>query len=249
MRRGSPIATHHRTDNGGAEHAEVRFARRPRRRAVGKLLAGVLCVVLGSLAVAAYVSDADARADVLALREGLRAGEALTAGDLTVVSVGSGDGVALVSASRHGDLVGRVAPTDLPAGMLIPDGFFGHAPPLPGEAVVGVTLPDGELPVTGLAAGAAVLVVETRSETAPVGEDAAAPAVVWLATVFSTTPVEGEIGESATFVSLKLGTRAAPQVATAAAQKRVRLVLVSSADDVPGDLLFTAGFPTSDVSQ
>lgn len=208
------------------------------------MVGGVVLVGLSALVMAGFGPDGEGRVEALALARAVKAGQALAPEDFATVDVAPGAPVAFMAPNRRAALVGTVAPTDLPAGMLVAPDLFASAPRVgSGHALAGIVVSEGALPLTRLAPGAVVLVVETPPEGALAQDGAPAAPSVWPASVFSVAEVEDETGGVATFVSLRLATRAAPSVAAAAAQRRVRLLLVDSLDEVPGDLLYGERFP------
>lgn len=131
------------------------------RRRWGRVAVGVVLAMFGGwIAVSLYMS-ADDRVEVLMVANGVARLEPLQRSDLRVVRLSAGSEVATISAERLDQVVGRVAATELPAGVLLADGQL-YAPGAQlvsaDEAIVGLSLGASEAPV-GLARGVAVSVV------------------------------------------------------------------------------------------
>ncbi|MDP9164723.1 MAG: SAF domain-containing protein [Actinomycetota bacterium] len=83
---------------------------------------------------------------VLALRHDIVAGQALTAGDLKVLTVDA-PGLTTIAARDETSVVGKALSVSLPAGSLIsPALLVGTAGPLGGQAIVGAALKPGAFP-------------------------------------------------------------------------------------------------------
>ncbi|MDN5570847.1 MAG: SAF domain-containing protein [Propionibacteriaceae bacterium] len=202
----------------------VSDSRRPRlrlRRNPMWLLAGILAVVLGGLASAYLYTSVAATDEVLRATRTIHRGESITAGDLTVVSVGSGSGVSTVPGERLASVVGQRAVLDIADGSLLAAGTYGDGALPAGMARVGVRLEAGRYP-TGLTAGTTVLVValpETNA-TSPDAATAQLPASVPATLTGPPTTTD----DGAVVIDLTLGTGQSEIVTRLAAANRVSLV-------------------------
>lgn len=135
---------------------------RPRmrlRRSPLWLMVGVLAVCLGGLGSAFLIQSVAAEQPVLRVNRTLYRGEAIAAGDLSVVSVGRGLDVRSVPGERLNDVVGQVVLTDVPSGSLLVEDSFGPSGLSAGLARVGLRLAPGRFPAADALPGTAVLVV------------------------------------------------------------------------------------------
>ncbi len=218
---------------------DSRLAPTPRERRVPWIVLGVLIVVGSGLAFAFWASQVGDRVEALVLARSVGAGDQIEPSDLAVVRVGADTDLPTIPPQRRDDLAGRVATADLDAGTLLTESLLVDDTTLGSDhALVGLTIEQGELPMADLRAGATLLVVKTPTEAAAAELAGVTPPVVWVGEVFSTTAFDDGVEGPAVYLSLRVRTSEAPSVAAAVAQDRVRLVLVSSAADVPGDLLF-----------
>lgn len=203
-----------------------------RRRRWSRLTAGVVTVLVclfGFLAAASAVLGGHA-AQVLVVARPVPAGAALTAADLTVVSVHPAAGVATLPASEQAQLAGRTVAVPLTAGTLLSAADLGppQYPPA-GKAVVALPLSAGAFP-PGMQAGARVAVMDGRTASSGSGQQAAGPASVMVGVVTAITP-GGGAGGTQTVVSLLVDTAAAPAVEQLASP--VLVLLDPSGTDVP----------------
>ena len=200
-------------------------ARRPKLSWIALGLAVILAGALFGAITLARVAD---RTPVLALAESIERGEALTAEHLRVVEVAVDEQLPLVPAGDRDTVLGLTATSTLPAGSLLTHEHFADGPRVePGWSVVGLELRPGEYPTRSLAPGDAVEVVRTPDPaTARSGSAAGASVLTDVAEVFA---VESLSETSPTLmVSLTVPRDVAPAIAAAAAEGRVRLVLVST---------------------
>lgn len=155
--------------SGNSGLTPLRSRRRPWLVGLGALL-----TTLGALAVVWLVGAAGQRQDVLAVRAEVAYGQMLTNEDVAVVRVSADPGVAVLSATRRGEVTGQVATTRLVPGMLLTAEMLaaGGDPP-PGRVLVPIALPEDRMPAGGLHAGDRLLLVDTESVQA-----AATPAEV-----------------------------------------------------------------------
>ena len=136
--------------NGNGKHppGTARRRRRPPAVAVG------LAVALVALGVFVFLTPRTTRpVSVLVLRSSVPAGQAITTGDLKVVSLSLPRGMAIVPASQEVAVVGQVALTNLSPGTLLAPSAYGTTEGQWSE--VGVSVRPGQYP-PGLTAGEVV---------------------------------------------------------------------------------------------
>jgi Flp pilus assembly protein CpaB len=219
-----------RTRQPGGRASDLRLdqpsgqARRPKLSWVALGLAVVLAGGLFGAIALARVAD---RSPVLALAMPIERGEMLTDEHLRIVNVAADELLPLVSADSRRALVGQTATGPLPAGSLVTRDQFSDGPQVPaGSSVVGLALQPGEYPITALAPGDRVEVVRTPDPTGARSDDGGSGASVLTddAEVYAVGPLsETSVG---LMVSLTVPQDSGPAIAAAAAEGRVRLVLV-----------------------
>lgn len=139
---------------------------RGRRRPV-LWVVGVVLLAAGALSVVWLVQANDHKVAVLVAARDIPAGTVLADGDLGVVRVSVGPGVATIPAAERGELVGRVPIGALPAGTVLAERLFTqNGPPGAGRVLVPVALPLARMPLDPLYAGDRVLVVDTPATDA-----------------------------------------------------------------------------------
>ena len=196
-----------------------------RRARLPELVVGAALMVGFALAAVLWHMSMTVKDPALALAAPVARGEVVDAADLRVVYVASDDPIARLGQEEAGDIVGRAALSDLPAGALLTRGSV--APRLsvgPGEALVGLALDPGQVPATRLSPGDLVNVIAGPSEGGTAPLDGRATAV--LASRAAVYLVEDLRTEGRRFVSVKLPESDANRVAAAAERGPVRLVLV-----------------------
>ncbi len=217
-------------ESGDEQGTVTPFRLEPPQRGVQvpQLAIGVLLVALSALVVVVLVSRAAARDPVLALAQDVERGQVVSSADFRVVYLGTDDQVATVAADEMATLVGLTAVVDLEEGTIVSPGYLAARTALePGEGLVGLALSPGEYPTLRLAPGDMVDVILTGSQ--PAGLDGTPGDVVLVAgaEVFDIS----ELGTQAQrFVSLRMDAADAADVAQAAVERRVRLVLVAGAE-------------------
>lgn len=139
------------------------------RRRPALLALGAGLMAMGVLTGAWLVNGAGDRQSVLAVARPVPFGAVITAGDLTHAEVSLDPAVSTVPASDIGQIVGRVAATDLtPGSLLTRSAVTDVAPPAKGQVLVAISLPASRIPAGSLQPGDRVLVVDTP----PAGGDA-----------------------------------------------------------------------------
>lgn len=198
---------------------------RPRRQ-LPVVALGVLLVVGGALASAAAWVDLGNRQAVLAVTRPVAAGQAITAGDLSVVHMSVDAGVVPVSAANEANVIGHPAAVPLVPNSLLTQSQVGSSAALSAnQAIVGVALKDGQFP-PGLAPGAHVMVVQT-----PGAQFSAASSTSALGTpsaVVIAVQQPQATSAATTIVSLRVDSSVAPQIAAAAAAGQVALIEVAT---------------------
>ena len=215
--------------SGNGQRAAGLFRLEPPRRKVQvpQLLIAVLLVAVSALAAVVLFSRAAAREPILALANPVERGEVIGSDDLMVVYVATDDPITSLSSGAATGLVGLTAVADLEAGTILTAAHLVSRSLLnAGEGVVGLALAPGEYPTPLLAPGDVVDVVVTNRGS-PESGATTAEVVVSSAVVFDVAEL-GTQGER--FISLLMPVAAATEVAGAAAEDRVRLVLVARVD-------------------
>ena len=132
-----------------------------RRRPALLALGGAL-MSLGILGGAWLVAGAGNQQDVLAVARAVPFGAVITPQDLVRTKVSHDPAVATVPTTELGQMVGRIAATNLtPGSLLTRAAVTDQAPPLSGQVLVAIALPATRLPAGSLQAGDRVLVVDT----------------------------------------------------------------------------------------
>ncbi len=199
-----------------------RSGRRPR---TSWIALGLLVLVGFGLFGAITVARVAGREPVLALAQPIERGEQLTATHLAVVNVGTDDAVALVAASDRDDLLGLTATAGLEAGTLVTRSQFAEGPTVAaGYSVVGLALDPGEYPTATLRPGDLVVVVRTPASTPTEREDSGSTVLAESAEVFAIET----LSETAhtVMISIVVPEAVVAEIASAAAQDRVRLALM-----------------------
>jgi hypothetical protein len=173
----------------------------------------------GAWVAAALVMSAGSRSDVLVVSDDVARFQQLERSDLRVLRVAADPGVDTIPAEELDSIVGQVAATDLPAGVLltadqlVPAGerLLGA-----GEAIVGARLAPGDAPLGDLRRGAALLVV-VRPPVGQTGEPRAVDG--WL---LDLGALDASTGERS--ASLVVPETDADVIAAAAGERRVSIV-------------------------
>lgn len=193
-----------------------------RRRPV-HLVAGLLAMALGAVFTAWLFVNVGNTRSVLALRQDVARGEAITAEDLMAVDLSPDPALRVVPADQRQQVVGRRAAIDLAAGGLLVDtAVTTDLLPAQGQALVGLWLTPGQLPGTALHPGDAVRVVNTprAQDDAPTGRPRTTAATV----VATETSPDGHV-----LVTVTVPTGAAAPLSALAATGRIAVVVDSAA--------------------
>jgi hypothetical protein len=187
-------------------------------------LALALITACGLLAMLA-VLRAGGRTEVLRVARAVPAGHQLTAADLDITRVTAPSGVAVVAASERNAMVGRTALTNLVPGSLLAPAMLTIEPvPGAGQKMVGLSLEPGDLPKE-LTPGDRVDVVAGGSRAGAGPETDKATVLAASALVYSVTTTDHTSGEI--LVSVVVDADRAPDVVSAARDRRLSLVLLS----------------------
>jgi hypothetical protein len=139
------------------------------RRRKGRIVAGLVAVVLGAWIFAALYMSAGERTNVVAVARSVNRNDQIERADLTVVRIGSaGENVRTVAASDLEELVGHTAAVDLEAGTLLGPGLIRSEEERivkESEAVVGVLMPAGTYPFRMRRGDNVVLVIRPKEGT------------------------------------------------------------------------------------
>ena len=223
--RTDTTSTRRADPSGDGQRGTSPFRLEPPRRKVQvpQLVIAVFLVAVSALAAVVLFSRVAAREPILALANPVERGQVIASDDLMVVYVATDDPITSLSSEAAVGLVGLTAVADFDAGtILTPAHLVSRSLLDAGEGVVGLALAPGEYPTPLLAPGDVVDVVVTNR--GPFEPDAvAADNVIASAVVFDVAEL-GTQGEL--FISLRMPAEKAAEVAVAAAEDRVRLVLV-----------------------
>ncbi|MDH4017428.1 MAG: SAF domain-containing protein [Actinomycetota bacterium] len=190
----------------------VRGRRRPWLLGLGALLA-----TLGGLTVVWLVGAAGDRQEVLAVRTDVAYGQALTAEDVTTARVSVDPGVAVLPTQDADAVIGLVASTRLSPGMLLTTDMVEPAgEPGAGRVLVPIAVPADRMPAGGLRPDDRLLTVDIEGA----GDMAPTPA-----TVVRVGPADIN---GMTVVDVTTATQAGPDLAVAAANGHVALVVQPS---------------------
>ncbi len=203
-----------------AKAAPPRPARRVRlRRNPRWLLAGILAVCLGGLGSAFLFMSLAATQPVVKVNRTIYRGEVIQATDLSVVQIGRGEDLRVVSGARASELVGQAAVVDLPDGSLVVEGTTGRPEVPTAYTRVGLRLAPGRLPVTTLPSGSKVLIVALP---APAAAGKAEPLESSVGATTVGTPTLAADGSTLVDVTVPAGR--AEAIARLAASDRIVLV-------------------------
>jgi len=193
-----------------------------RKRQAPWIALGLLLVFGAALAFAAWSRATSTKVAALVVTRDISAGETVPASALRTEQVQVGAAVPVVGPAQADAVVGRMARGPIPAGTLISRAMVSDGEVIPaGQAVVGAVLPPGAYPSPSLRVGDRVDLVATAAATAG-GADAAS---LGSGRVWAVSDLD-EPGASGLFVSILVPVDRAADLSNAAAQQRLRLVLV-----------------------
>lgn len=195
------------------------------RRSPMLISLGVALALVGGLATAWVVGNAGQTVQVYTTSTNVQRGQAITADDITSVSLAAGQNVDAYPANKPEAVIGQIATVDLPKGSLVTPRTVGKTIGLEkGQSVVGVAVTVAQIPSTPLVAGDKVRVVETPVSQ---GEPPAAAPVSFQATVFTT---HMDPTAEVQIVDLIVPETVAADIAARAATGRIAIVLDSTGE-------------------
>jgi hypothetical protein len=196
------------------------------------LAVGVLVTVVFALGAVLWHLRAVDSSPALAVTGAVERGATIGAGDVRVVYVSSGDGVARLDESQIDQVVGRVALVDLAPGTLLTASVIADRPAVaPGEGVAGLALDPGAYPALGLSPGDRVNVVRSTDPAAVTtgggdGDESSGASEVVVAQGATVLAVD-ELASDRRLVSILAPENEAEAVAAEAGSGALRLVQVS----------------------
>ena len=194
--------------------------RRQRNRPVA-LVAGA-CALAGLLGfVGIWAASSDKQA-VLAVSRPVKAGDAITAEDLSIASISADPALKPIPATARADVIGKTAAVDLATGALLVDSQLGTPTGVgEGEAVVAVEVPLASAPIDAIHTGDRVRIVKTAK-----GGDSkeALGEVITEGRVTHLAP--GSTSAGSTVVSVVVPADQAPAVAGASSSQRAALIVL-----------------------
>lgn len=201
------------------------------RSRIPEVALGALVLVVSALAALWLFTTSSERTAVLALANPIERGEALEIDDMVTVDVASDDPLVVLRPNQAGEMVGRIALTDLPAGVLVTPSQFATTSTLKaGEGIVGLDLTSGQVPSSRLTPGTTVSVILTPTSTGGGTEELSSGGAADLGEVLVDTAVVVETvpsgGQGNVYVALSMSEDDARAVSVAASLGRVRLVQV-----------------------
>ncbi|MFK0074634.1 CpaB family protein [Arthrobacter woluwensis] len=124
------------------------------------LIAGLLLIVVGSLAVANVVGNAGKTTSVLVASKPLKAGEKV-GGSVTTIQVSAGQQIDAYTGDQAPELVDKVAAFDVPQGALLSQNVLTNGlTPADGQSIVPVSLKPDRAPARPYASGDPVRIVD-----------------------------------------------------------------------------------------
>ncbi len=203
-----------------APPAPVATARVKARRRPGVVALMAALVAAGALGTAFAFTSVNDTQEVLVVRNDIKRGETIEAGDLAVVRVSVDPALTPVAGSQKAELEGSRAAVDLWSGTLLTEqAVTDNLVPGEGESLVGISLTPAKMPSEPLYGGDVVRIVTTPGDQGEVTDEAP---VTIEATVVGVSRVE-ETGE--TVVDVAVPEREAADLAARAATGRVALIL------------------------
>ncbi len=200
--------------------------RASRRVRPGLTALAVAFVAVGGLATAYAVTLVGDIHAYLAVARPVHVGAALTASDMTTVSITADPALRPIPASRVNQVVGKYTAVELIPGTLLTEKQLTDTPiPGAGKNIVGLGLPVDRLPASRIKPGVEVLLVATPAQagvTATGNTATTGPPQKFPATVID---VAKGTREGTVLVNVAVDARDAPTVAALAATDRLVIVL------------------------
>lgn len=197
---------------------------RPRQRQRSWVLAGLVFVIVGALAVTLVVMRSGDKVSAIVMSRAVPVGHKITRADLTTEQISPGS-LVTYAGNHMSKVIGKTAAVGLVKHQpLSPDMISNGIATPPGAAQVGVNVKPGQLPAGGVAIGDTVMVVllpqPSSSDTGP----AAKPTVLAAAApVVGSHSLDAGSGEVVTVQVVK---EQAAQLAAASSNGLVALVKV-----------------------
>lgn len=190
------------------------------RRRPGVIAAGAALVIVGALGSWFYISNARHTETVFVTSTDITRGEKIEQGDLTTIELAAGQKTDAIPVDQSGDILGKTATVDLPAGSLLTPGAFNVRIEVgEDQSVVGFTLSGPQMPSTPLTAGDSIRIVETPVAQ---GDPPAETPKTFPATVFT---VNQDVDKGVWVVNVIVPKDEAAALAARATTGRVALIL------------------------
>jgi len=215
---------------GGTRSGGDRLPRPPGRRRPGLAVIAVLLIVLGAAVAGLLALRIDERVPVLVARHDISIGHQITASDLSVARMAS-EGVEVIQADRASDVIGRYASQTIDSGRLLDSGMINTSGLLTaGRAAVGIALKPGRFPAGGLKTGDVVQIVQSVDGAGKV----LVPEAIVGAVVDPSDNAFGSGGGDTTVLTVMVSPQLSPDVAAAATDGELSLVLLRRGDPAGG---------------
>lgn len=196
--------------------------RLPGRRNPRWIALGIVAICLGGLLAYAVYARVSTETRVLALASTVYRGEVVEAGDLTTVVLHGDPPGPTVAAAEQGQVVGKRAVFDLPAGALVaPGSLTGATVPDNGRSVVGLRLASGRAPASLLVPAAPVRIVALPAPASGTGSKDSLVGKTYAGRVIGASP---GADATSTLVDVEVDADQAPTIASLGAQDRIALV-------------------------
>ncbi|MEP7024507.1 MAG: SAF domain-containing protein [Actinomycetota bacterium] len=170
----------------GFRAAPVSLRTLPRRRRPAMIALAIALVGAGIVASAALYQRANHQVAVVVVTAPVPAGAVISASDVGTASIVAGPGISDIPSRQIGQVVGRLAATNLRPGMLLTSSELTSAiSPAAGQELLALPVRPATLPASGLAPGDQVLVIATPGEQGQVGASGTVPVL--------TRPVAGVV--------------------------------------------------------
>ena len=215
----------------------MRMASEDRRRQLPWVVLGLTVTLTAAIIFALWASSLSNRTAVAVASRDIPTGSTVEIDDLRAVELASGQGAGFVPMAELDSVVGRTVRAGIPEGMILHPGLLLSSSPIDGDmAIVGAVLHPGEYPIAQLGPGQPVGVVtvsESRDQYVPTGHSQAnmtSLSGVAVETVRATVAEASEVmdsGQDALFVSLLVPVDDAVHISNAAANRELRLILLT----------------------